>query len=108
MLDRVAARQRAGPGEHRPLGIGRPLGVDLEDGAAVLGKAIAKRVPEARPLLGTVVQDGPARGIVQGQAARKASSKHGSGADRPATLDPEVALNTPAIARFEGAPGPGL
>src|SRR3989442_8076724 len=107
MLDRMPARQCAGPGEHGPLRIGGPFRVDLEDGAALLGQALAQRLPEGRPLVEAAVQDGPARRVVQGQTAGKAPPKHGRSPDRRPRVDPEVALNSPAVARLEAAPGPG-
>ena len=108
MLDGMAARQRASLGQDGALGIGYPFRVYLEDGAAILGEALTQGLPEARPLVEVAIEDRPARGVVQGQSAGEAPPKHGGGRHWTALIDPEVARNSPAVARFEAAPRPGL
>src|SRR6266851_4359569 len=58
--------------------------------------------------LRTVPPSWAGRRVVQCQSARKTPPKHGGCPDREPTIDPEVALNSPAVARLETAPGPGL
>src|SRR2546421_4115534 len=104
----MPAGQRAALGQRRPLRVRGPFRVDLEDRAAILGRAFAQRLPEGRPLLEVAVEDGSPRRIVQCQTAGKPPSKHGGGPDRPTSLDPEIPLDSPAVARLEAAPRPGL